>query len=720
VPKSSKESDFIATARKRFEQAASDEKLLREEALIDLKYVAGDQWDPRLKQQREQAGRPALTFPRCHTFVQQVSNEARQNKPQIKFAPGDEQADKDTADVLEGMARAIQYESDAQIAYETSVEYSAGGSFGFYRILPSKNDDGMQDLKILPVLDPFAVYGILFPYCFGREPRFGFVVEDMPRDEFESLYPDSEITKGGIGGSDTSWMSGQGWLGTETVRVAEYWYCEGKGRDTVVKFCKMSGMEVLPGTDGEESKTQWLGYCIPVFPVTGKIMILQGRPVISSVVRPQRGAQQMINYGKTRIAETLATAPISPFMVARGQIDKGDKKWENLNTQVFPYLEYNAVDVMGRPAPPPQRQTFEPPIAALSSFVEQEIDDMKAVSGIFDASMGARSNETSGQAIARRQQQANMTTMHYMDNLERSFKKAGNALCDAIPKYYDEERMVMTLGPDEKPKIVKVNALHQDEGGKERHYKVGGDDAGKYHVIVTMGRAFSTKRQETFDLMQQLVQSAPNLLPMFGDVMFQNSDAAGADIVADRFKKMLPPQLQDQSDDPAAQLNQIQAQAAQLQQQNQALNAYAQQLEKEKEGKVIETQGRTQIAQMQEMSKQEIVKMQEATKIAVAQINASKDANEAIAQRELEQFKILHGGAHDIALQKDDQAHAEKLAQQQQIAAQQQQAQQAQDQSQQSAQEAEQGLAAQQQQHAQTLEQQQAAADNQPAAGEQQ
>ena len=60
-----------------------DEKAIRDEALTDLKFVAGEQWDPALKQQRDNANRPALTFNRCHTFVQQVSNEARQNKPQI-------------------------------------------------------------------------------------------------------------------------------------------------------------------------------------------------------------------------------------------------------------------------------------------------------------------------------------------------------------------------------------------------------------------------------------------------------------------------------------------------------------------------------------------------------------------------------------------------------------------------------------------------------------
>jgi hypothetical protein len=689
LPDESTQSDFIATARKRFQQAADDEKTLREEALIDLKYVAGDQWDPKLKQDRERAGRPALTFPRCHTFVQQVSNEARQNKPQIKFAKDDDRADDDTAEIYEGMARHIQYSSDAQVAYETAVEYSAGGSFGYYRFLTEEDDQGQQELKILPVLDPFSVYGILVPSCFNREPRFGFVVEDMPEEEFKDLYPKSPISTGVLGESDSSWLSANGWLGTNTVRIAEYWYCKGTGKDTKVKFCKISGMEVLPDTE-----TEWLDYCIPIFPVLGKQMIIQGKPQLFSVVRHQRGAQQMINYSKTRIAESLSVAPISPYMVARGQIAKGDKKWENLNTQVFPYLEYDAVDVMGKPAPPPQRQTFEPPIQSLSSFVAQEIDDMKATTGIFDASLGQKSNETSGTAIRNRQQQATMTTMHFMDNLERSFKKGGRVLENLIPKIYDEDRMVRTLGKDEAPKIVRINAQHEDNG-KNRHYKVGGDDAGKYRVIVTMGRAFSTKRQESFDMMQELVGGSPDVFPLVADIMFRNSDVAGSEELAERFKRMLPPQAQDQeSDDPEQQLQQMQAQMQQMGQAHQALNAYAQKLEQEKQGKVIETDARKEI---------EMFKAQKEYELNVLKLEVERDIAEITtkAQDARERMKLdanldeqMHVAAHELGLQAHQQAHEHSIADKQAAIASQQ---------------AEQG-------HAQTLEQQQQAAALQPAA----
>lgn len=691
-----KDDEFLATARKRFAAAAEDEKHLREKFVSDLKFASpdgDDQWDPLVKMQREQAGRPAMSFPRCHTFVQQVSNEARQNKPQIKFSPRLD-ADKDTGEIYEGLARYIQYTSDAQVAYETAVEYSAGGSFGYYRFLTDYCDDDTDDLdlNVIPVLDPLTIYGILVPACFNRKPRFAFVVEDMPKDDFKEMYPESEM-------SGLSWAEagakGEGWIGEDTVRIAEYWYVEeskekakGKRRPKpVVKFCKTNGLEILA-----DSETDWPGSTIPIIPVLGKQMIMEGKPRLFSVVRPQKGAQQLINYSKSRIAETLSTSPITPFMVAEGQIEGYEKEWNSLNTTLRPYLQYKMVDVAGRPIPPPQRQTFEPPIQSLSAFVLQEVDDMKATTGIFDASLGNAGNEISGQAIARRTQQTNLTTMHFMDNLERSFKQAGLVISELIPLIYDTPRTIQILGEDEAPKIIQINKQHTDEKGKSHNYDM---TAGKYDVVVTMGKAFSSKRMESFDMMQQVIQSSPESFPMIADIFFRNSDMAGADQLAERFHKMLPPNIQSDDDEPVP--PKAQAQISQLSQHLQAINAAAkqyegqiQQLTAEKQAKIVEQHGKLAQIAAQSQADMALEDKKLLAQITIAEINtkAQNAADREADRRELEaQF---HDQAHDVAMQhvgaqQAQQAQAQQAASQQDL-----QAQSADAQSQQSAQDSQQ------------------------------
>lgn len=645
----SKNEEFLALARKRFSAAAEDEKHLRDKFASDLKFASpdgDDQWDPQVKMQREQAGRPAMSFPRCHTFVQQVSNEARQNKPQIKFSPRLDE-DKETADVYEGLARYIQYTSDAQVAYETAIEYSAGASFGYYRFLTDYCDDDSDDLelKVVPVLDPLQIYGILVPACFNRKPKYAFVVEDIPKDEYKHMYPNSEL-------ASLSWSEaekeGEGWVGSEAVRIAEYWYVEetkveGKRRTkSTVKFCKTNGFEILP-----DSETEWPGSSIPIIPVLGKQMIIEGKPRLFSVVRPQKAAQQLINYSKSRIAETLSTSPISPFIMVEGQISGYEDQWKTLNTVNRPFLTVKATDVSGAPVPLPQRQVYEPPIQSLSAFVAQEVDDLKATTGIFDASMGNQGNETSGQAIARRQQQANLTTMHFMDNLERSFRQSGDIIAEVIPKIYDTGRMIQILGEDEVRKMIAINKPHTDENGKPYHYDM---TKGKYDVVVTMGRAFSTKRMESFDMMQQLVQSAPNLLPMFGDVLFKNSDMAGSDIVAERFKKMLPPNLQSDEDGQEKVPPQAQAVMQQLQQQSQALNAACQHYEQ-------------QIQELQFEKKAQIVKSQ--SDFAIRKMEVEADIAKAEITTKAQNAAERDAFVHDVAMKVMDMSHQAGLAAQQ-------------------------------------------------------
>jgi hypothetical protein len=656
-----KDDDFLTLVRKRFTAAAEDEKHLRDKFISDLKFASpdgDDQWDTQVKQQREIAGRPAMSFPRCHVFVQQVSNEARQNKPQVKFAPRLD-ADKDTAEIYEGLARYIQYTSDAQIAYETAIEYSAGGSFGYYRFLTDYTDDESDDLdlKVVPVLDPLTIYGVLVPACFNRKVPYAFVVEDIPKEEYKLSYPDSEL-------ASLSWdeaeKQGEGWVGSETVRIAEYWYVEqgkpekGKRKPkSKVKFCKTNGLEILA-----DSETEWPGSTIPIIPVLGKQMIMEGKPRLFSVVRPQKSAQQLINYSKSRIAETLSTAPISPFMVAEGQISGYEAEWSSLNTTLRPFLTYKMVDNGGRPVPAPQRQTFEPPIQSLSEFVLQEVDDMKATTGIYDASLGQQGNETSGQAIVRRQQQSNLSTMHFMDNLERSFRQAGDIISELIPKIYDTARTIQILGEDEAPKIIQINKDHVDEKGKKRNFDM---TKGKYDVVVTMGRAFSSKRMESFDMMQQVLQGNPHLINMIGDIFFRNSDMAGSDQLADRFRKMLPPNLQN-DDDPVP--PQAQAAIAHAQQQMGLMQNELSKFTMERDAKVLEHKGKMEEIQAKSQADMALEDKKLLAAVTIAEINtkAQNAADREADRRALEaQF---HDQAHDVALQAQSAQQSQQAQQQ--------------------------------------------------------
>lgn len=49
--------------------------------LDDLRFLAGEQWDPKAKAMRDREARPCLTINRLPSFVHQVTNDLRQNRP---------------------------------------------------------------------------------------------------------------------------------------------------------------------------------------------------------------------------------------------------------------------------------------------------------------------------------------------------------------------------------------------------------------------------------------------------------------------------------------------------------------------------------------------------------------------------------------------------------------------------------------------------------------
>jgi len=175
-----------------------------------------------------------------------------------------------------------------------------------------------------------------------------------------------------------------------------------------------------------------------------------------------------------------------------------------------------------------------------------------------------------------------------------------------------------------------------------------------------------------------LVQSAPNLLPMFGDVLFKNSDAAGADVVAERFEKMLPPHLQKDEDNPLP--PQAQAVIAQAQQQVQLMQGELQKLTMERDAKVQEHQGKMQQIALQHQADMELEDKKLAVQVTIAEINTKAQSEEErqmfvqdVAKEVLKHQSKMesqhHAQAHELGMEglkhmhsKDSAMHQAELA----------------------------------------------------------
>lgn len=542
----------------------------RKAAIDDIRFAAGEHWPAELVTKREKDNRPCLTVDKLNQYVRQIVNDGRQNRPSIKVLPVDSGADVQTAKVYQGIIKHIEQHSHADAAYDCALEASATNGFGFFRILSeyAGDDTFNQELCIKRIRNPLSV---LIDPCSqeadGSDMKFAFVTEVISKERFEKEYP------GKIPEDFETNDNYSDWYGEE-VRIAEYWcvkeeqrtlYQLGDGTvltkaeydslkeswkdiDSMVKtsrnipkktvwHAKVSGKEFL------EPLTEWPGKYIPILVVYGNETDIEGKVVLSGIIRPAKDAQRLYDYSRSAFAERVALTPKAPWVAAEGQVEDYSHEWETANTENHSVLRYRPTSINGQPVPPPQRTSASDIPAGFAQDMQISEHDIQGAIGMYSSSIGAPSNERSGKAIMARQKEGDVGTFHYHDNLNRAISHAGRILVDLIPKIYDSTRVVRILGADGTPDSVQLNPVMDkasESDGVNTIYNLG---VGTYDVTVTTGPSYNTLRQEAAESMAQMVQANPALMNVIGDLLIKNMDWPGADEISNRMKLILSPEI---------------------------------------------------------------------------------------------------------------------------------------------------------------------------------
>lgn len=670
----------IKEAREAFARAESAEQHNRKTYKEDTTFArGGDQWDSKIRKMREDERRPVLTLNKMPAFIRQVVNDARQNKPSIKVHPVDGGADKATAEVINGIIRNIENTSNADVAYDTGTECAVSGGFGYWRIVDdySYEDSFEKDLIIKRIANPLSVYGD--PNSTAADSSDwddAFVVERLSEAQFKAQFPGAEKSDF----SASEWANaGETWRTTgddNTVTVAEHWKRREEqkkilmlsngmivkeddvkasvdlqgllasgvtvSRERMAKCHKvtqqiMSGVEIFKTTD-------WLGKYIPIIPVYGDEFDIEGKRYWRSLIHNAMDAQRMINYWRSTSVELLALAPRVPFIGPEGAFT--DENWQTANTKNHPYLEYSIDAVNKAGGLPPQRQALDtgPAAGALQEAMSAS-DDMKAIIGLYDASLGQKSNETSGVAINARQREGDVSTFHFMDNRARSIRHTGLILIDLIPHYYSTARVVRIIGEDgtqeEKPINQRYNPLDPKTGqpivDETGQAVVAMHDVrtGKYDLTVTTGPSFTTRRVEAATQMTEMIRAFPDAAKIIAPELAKNLDWPGADKIAEKFEALeqnqVPPEIQKQIDE-------SQQAIEQLTQENQQLKSdtanEAAKIEAQRQADAAEMKFKED-AKMAEMAMEERIQMAElAMKERIAEKQAILDAKVAAYKAE--------------------------------------------------------------------------------------
>lgn len=586
-----KKDEIIKQFMDDFVLAFTAESRNRIDMVDDLRFAALDQWPDDVKLERK--GRPMLTLDHVGQSIRKIIGGIRQNMPSIKIDPIDDGADKDTADVLEDLTRQIEQTSNARNAYIKGATFQVKMGYGVWRLNTKINEDDIfdQDVVVLPVKNPFTYYfdpDAIKPQ--KEDGRFMIVSETLSREKFEAKFPDVEIPASipnqGLGETQERWFS------SDSIRIGEYFVKRKKKKKitqlsngvvvnsdeitdedialyeqqgitpakekevetTVIDWYKLTAFEIL-------EHIEWPSKFFPGIPVYGEEENIEGETNYRGVVRAAKDPQRMYNYWNSAAAETIALQPKAPFLVTSEQIEGYKEFWNQANTKNLPYLPYKPVNNV----PAPQRLAPPAMQAGLLQQAAISAQDIQQATGVFEASTGALPEQRSGRAVIALQQEADLGTSLFMDNLAVAIQHTGKVILDLIPQYYDTERVIRIRGEDDAVRFVEINKQILTPDG----LKIQNDlTRGKYDVRVGIGPSFRTRRLEAASSMVELARVFPEILQVAGDLVAKNLDWPGAEELAERLRKLIPPGIiKEDEEDVDPQQQQLQQQQQQMQQQ---------------------------------------------------------------------------------------------------------------------------------------------------------
>ena len=650
-----KAADFVALALERWKTIDQAESTLRKEQKEDLDFFASEQWPFKIRQQRELDGRPCLTVNRLPGFVRQLTNEMRDARPGIEVIPVDNFSDPAKAEVRQGLIQHIEANSDADIAYARACEAQVRTGRGWFRILPEyASDTGFeQELRIKSIRNPNTVY---FDHASqeldGSDARYAFVVEDIPIPEYDAKW--GESSRLSLSQFSRSGEAQKDWQPEGKVRVAEYycfvqktrqihqlkngWVIEDEdlkrlqaelqaqmqanpgmppldltpARSRTVEgrqltWALINGATILEGNDDKTGGRELPGQWIPLIPVYGEEIDLDGAVDRRGMIRDAKDAQRMLNFWLSAETETVALAPKAPFVAEEGQIENHEPEWQQANVKNTAVLKYKGKALDGHLVPAPQRNTAEPPIQAMAMLTVQMENALRSVSGFsYDVGTQEKRVEQSGRAILARQAQGEKGNSHFSAHLAVSLRHAGRILLDLLPHYYDTPRVKRILGRDGQSKAVVIHA-----GNPEAAMKVAGEQsmaeasiydlsAGRYDVRVTSGVSYASQRQQDQELVANALQTNPALFQIIGDLFFKTLDSPIAERISQRLQKALPDPLKDPVEgQPPPIPPQIQMQMQQMDQMIQAMTQRLNEMTDEAKAKREELASKERIAQIQ-------------------------------------------------------------------------------------------------------------------------
>lgn len=676
---------------------------IKDEARRDMEFVSGNPWTDADKAQRLKSGRPIVTFDEFGQYINQVINNLRMNKRGIKVTAKGGGANDASARFRQGKIRDWEYRSNAQQAYTTMAADAIQRSYGYLKVTARRVGDGWnQEPVIQPIVNPDLIEpdpdflrsdGTDWKYLFEYRP-FGTV------SEFNRRFPDA--TKTGFDATDMAVPGG--WYDGKKILLASYW-----AQDTTSTRKKLrlkpdtdqgdefdawedEAGEVKPDrilnrrdveqftvtqylTNGFEilDRKVWPGQSIPYVGCYGKILYVNGKRVILSMVRLARDPAMLLNFTRAKQMETVGALLSFPYFYVRGSLTQGsiDLMAKSVHE---PVVAIPVEPAINGETQYPQKQIGEPAVQALEMLADAMRRAIQAGMGQgFLPTDAQKPNNKSGTALDTINSTAQRGSFHFDDHYNEGVTRTGVILDEVMAAYVDTEQETSIRNEQDESLNVRVNAPVPQPppaapgmppqpapppAWAEMNKKAGLppsvmiDKAHLHDITISVGPAEDSQRTMVNDLVQSLVNNA--------GFMQEIGPQKGAKVLAMSLKTLnAGPQVDaiaaiiDPPEDGQPNPQQLQQKMQQMGQELGAAKDAVGKLSQEIATKKADLESKERIAKMDNDTKLEIARKDREVKLGVAELGAKVDRLELF----MEESQLVGARAADAAEADKQRAH---------------------------------------------------------------
>jgi len=550
-----------------------------------LTFLYVDQWDLNIRQARELINKPTMEFNKLTAIVRGILGEYRENSPTLTVRGVGTKVKQQTVDIYEGLIRHIEYESDADIAYQIAGRHGLECGWGAARVVSEYESPTSfnQVLRIKPIMDfQSAFWDPTATDANKADGDYCGVYSVLSLDKFKKYYgkicPNPQGVSGLTGNYYVQWNT------RDTVMICEM-YLKEYFEENIVQLSddkEMTAKEAKEVLDKQEQylaqnpdaelmgfeplsianervsrdykmkhiifvqnkileETEYPGRILPIPYFEGDSTVIDGEQIPIPYIQDAIDTQKLMNYIGSEIAYGILRSRKETIMATADMIAGHEDDWLNPG-QVQGWLEYNFDRTAGKPE-------FINPPAFNDSFMTAYNNcnrDLMQILGRFEESRGEETNAVSGKAINARKTASNKPVNLYDSNNQRGIKQIGKICLDMIPHIYDNKRDIMVMGKDRKSKSVAINqpnGFEMNPGG-DIEERVDNDlTNGKYDIEIRVDGSFDAQQSQAMDVMIRLAQVNPAIGNLIPDLLAENSGLKNTPQMVERLRTLVPPPI---------------------------------------------------------------------------------------------------------------------------------------------------------------------------------